>query len=43
MPRYPLLADILDARARLHWIALRTPLEDSPNLAAESGATEVRL
>lgn len=43
MPRYPLLADIVEARARLHGIALRTPLEDSPGLAAESGAAEVRL
>ena len=43
MPRYPLLADILEARRRLHGIALETPLEDSPTLAAESGAAEVRL
>lgn len=43
MPRYPLLADILEARARLHSIALHTPLEESPTLAAESGAAEVRL
>jgi threonine dehydratase len=43
VPRYPLLADILEARRRLHGIALDTPLEDSPTLAAESGAAEVRL
>ena len=43
MPRYPLLADILEARERLNGIALRTPLEASPILAAESGAAEVRL
>jgi threonine dehydratase len=43
MPRYPLLADILDARLRLSGIALHTPLEDSPVLAAESHAAEVRL
>jgi len=41
--RYPLLADVLEARGRLHGIALNTPLEDSPTLAAESGAAEVRL
>jgi threonine dehydratase len=43
MPRYPLLADILEARRRLEGIALRTPLEASPALAAESRAAEVRL
>lgn len=43
MPRYPLLADILAARRRLLGIALDTPLEPSPTLAQESGATEVRL
>jgi threonine dehydratase len=43
MPRYPLLADILEARGRLHGIALHTPLEESPILAAESDAAEVRL
>ena len=43
MPRYPLLADVLEARRRLRGIALDTPLEDSPTLAAESGAAEVRL
>ena len=43
MPRYPILADILEARGRLRGVALHTPLEDSPALAAESGAAEVRL
>ena len=43
MPRFPLVADILQARARLHGIALQTPLEDSPTMAAESGAAAVRL
>ncbi|MDH4334062.1 MAG: pyridoxal-phosphate dependent enzyme [Chloroflexota bacterium] len=43
MPRYPLLADILAARKRLAGIALHTPLEDSPTLAAKSGAVEVRF
>jgi threonine dehydratase len=43
MPRFPLVADILQARARLHGIALQTPLEDSPALAAAGGASEVRL
>ena len=43
MPRYPLLADVLAARASLRGIALDTPLEPSPELAAESGAAEVRL
>jgi threonine dehydratase len=43
MPRYPLLADVLEARGRLAGIALHTPLETSPDLAAESGASEVRL
>jgi len=43
MPRYPLLADILAARKRLEGIVLHTPLEDSPALAAKSGAVEVRL
>jgi threonine dehydratase len=43
MPRYPLLADVLAATARLRGIALRTPLESSPPLADESGAAEVRL
>ncbi len=43
MPRYPLLADVVAARHRLHGIALHTPLEASPRLADESGAAEVRL
>jgi threonine dehydratase len=43
MPRYPLLADILEARRRIEGIALHTPLEASPQLAAESRAAEVRL
>jgi threonine dehydratase len=43
MARYPLLAEVLEARQRLRGIALHTPLEDSPALAAESGAAEVRL
>jgi threonine dehydratase len=43
MARYPLLAEVLEARRRLRGIALHTPLEDSPALAAESGAAEVRL
>lgn len=43
MPRFPILADLLQARQRLVGIALHTPLEDSPTLAAESGAAEVRL
>jgi threonine dehydratase len=43
MPRYPLLADVVAARHRLRGIALHTPLEESPRLAEESGAAEVRL
>jgi threonine dehydratase len=43
MPRYPVLADVVAARRRLAGIALHTPLEPSPQLAAESGASEVRL
>jgi len=43
MPRFPLLTDLLAARSRLRGIALHTPLEPSPPLSAESGATEVRL
>jgi threonine dehydratase len=43
MARYPLLADVVAARSRLRGIALHTPLEASPQLAAESGAAEVRL
>jgi threonine dehydratase len=43
MPRLPTLADVNAARARLGGIALHTPLEASPQLAAASGAAEVRL
>ncbi|HEX2221120.1 MAG TPA: pyridoxal-phosphate dependent enzyme [Candidatus Limnocylindria bacterium] len=43
MARLPSLADVVAARARLAGIALRTPLEPSAELAAESGAAEVRL
>ena len=43
MPRFPTLADVNAARARLRGIALHTPLESSPDLAAEVGAGEVRL
>jgi len=43
MARYPLLIDVVAARRRLHGIALRTPLERSPQLAEESRAAEVRL
>jgi threonine dehydratase len=42
-PRLPTLADVLAARARLNGIALRTPLEPAPSLAAETGAAEIRL
>jgi threonine dehydratase len=41
--RLPTLADVVAARARLAGIALRTPLEASTELAAESEAAEVRL
>lgn len=43
MPRLPTLADVNAARARLHGIALHTPLERSPDLAEATGATDVRL
>ena len=43
MPRTPTLADVNAARARLHGIALHTPLEHSPELAEATGATDVRL
>jgi threonine dehydratase len=43
VPRYPILADVVAARHRLRGVALHTPLEPSPQLAAESGATQVRL
>ena len=39
----PTLADVVAARARLEGIALRTPLEPSPELADVAGAAEVRL
>ena len=39
----PTLADVNAARQRLRGIALHTPLEPSVELAAESGAAEVRL
>ena len=43
MPRYPLLEDVVAARSRLAGIALHTPLERSPLLAAEAKAAGVRL
>ncbi|MGH2417287.1 MAG: pyridoxal-phosphate dependent enzyme, partial [Candidatus Limnocylindria bacterium] len=43
MPRLPTLADVNAARRRLDGIALRTPLEPSPELAEISGAAEIRL
>jgi threonine dehydratase len=43
MPRAPVLAEVLEARRRLAGIALHTPLEPAPALAAEIGAAEVRL
>jgi threonine dehydratase len=43
MPRMPTLADVVAARHRLAGIALRTPLEPSPELTAEAGAAEIRL
>jgi threonine dehydratase len=42
-PRAPTPAEILAARNRLRGIALETPLEAAPDLAVESGASEVRL
>jgi threonine dehydratase len=39
----PTLADVNAAAARLHGIAVHTPLEPSAALAEEIGATEVRL
>ncbi len=39
----PTLADVAAARARLRGIALETPLERAADLAATTGATEVRL
>ena len=43
MARFPLISDVLAARHRLSGIAVHTPLEASPQLAAESGCAEVRL
>jgi threonine dehydratase len=43
MPRMPNLADVNAAGQRLDGIALRTPLEPSPELAEATGAAEVRL
>jgi threonine dehydratase len=43
MPRMPTLADVNAARARLHGIAIHTPLEPSLALGEESGAAGVRL
>src|ERR671911_3175484 len=43
MARFPTVADVLSARLRLQDVALRTPLEESPTLAGESGSAEVRL
>lgn len=43
MARFPTTADVLRARALLRGIAIETPLEPSPELAAASGAAEVRL
>ncbi len=43
MPRMPTLADVNAARARIHGIALHTPLERSPELAEATGAADVRL
>jgi threonine dehydratase len=43
MPRPPTLSDVNDARRRLLGIALHTPLEPSAELAAQTGAAEVRL
>jgi threonine dehydratase len=42
-PRLPTPSDILAARERLAGIALLTPLEPAPALAAACGAAEVRL
>src|SRR5437773_4179783 len=42
-PRLPTPIDILAARERLRGIAIETPLEPAPSLAAASGAAEVRL
>ena len=42
-PRLPTPTDVLAARERLRGIAIETPLEPAPALAAASGAAEVRL
>ena len=42
-PRLPTPTDVLAARERLRGIAIETPLESAPALAAASGAAEVRL
>ena len=42
-PRLPTPSDVLAAHERLRGIALDTPLEPAPALAAASGAAEVRL
>jgi threonine dehydratase len=41
--RFPTLTDVLAARQLLRGVALETPLEPVPQLAAELGAAEVRL
>jgi threonine dehydratase len=41
--RLPSLTDVIAARRRIQDLALRTPLQPSAPLAAESGAAEVRL
>ncbi|HEX7224258.1 MAG TPA: pyridoxal-phosphate dependent enzyme [Candidatus Limnocylindria bacterium] len=43
MPRTPTIGDVNAARARLRGVAVHTPLETSPQLTDETGATEVRL
>ncbi|HET7581156.1 MAG TPA: pyridoxal-phosphate dependent enzyme [Candidatus Limnocylindria bacterium] len=43
MARFPTVGDVLAAAQRLRGVAVHTPLEPSPRLADESGATEVRL
>jgi threonine dehydratase len=43
MPRTPTIGDVNAARARLRGVAVHTPLETSPQLTDETGATDVRL
>jgi threonine dehydratase len=43
MPRTPTIGDVNAARARLRGVAIHTPLETSPQLTDETGATDVRL